>query len=502
LRTRARQWPLRPVLGSLGLLLGVLCAAPVAAQDTPRDVPPDHWAYEAVRELAEKGLVTGYPDGSFLGQRTLTRYEMATIIQRLLRHIQEMQPATPPPATPATPAPATPPAQPAAPSVTSEQLAAVRRLVDEFRVELTVIGTDLKAVKERLDALEQKQSSLEEQVTSPEGAIQTTISQVAQLRRLLFSGYVQARYESFENSEEGTGTVDRFTVRRVRLVATARPSNNIGARVQADFVSSAGNPPGSVAASTTVALRDAWIDWYPAGDPAAGPTFTIGQMKWPFGFEVTQSSSVRETPERARWSTTLFPGERDRGAKVVWITGRPWFFEVGGYNGTGLNTNDNNNEKDVVARIRRSFGQTLDVGVSGYWGMTFIPGVAATPTAPAVPAREFVKNRYGADFQLYLPNWKFQAEYVQARDLGRDPWGWDAQIVRSLGSKTQLVAKYDEYDEDNDAPNRPGKQSAWNLGLIRYLDPSTRLKLFYQINREERNDVDNNLTTIEFITLF
>jgi phosphate-selective porin len=64
------------------------------------------------------------------------------------------------------------------------------------------------------------------------------------------------------------------------------------------------------------------------------------------------------------------------------------------------------------------------------------------------------------------------------------------------------VAKYDEFDEDNDAADRTGKQSAWNLGLIRYLDPSTRLKLFYQINQEGRNDIDNNQLTVEFITLF
>jgi hypothetical protein len=499
LRQCACRLALGSALGGLLMTLAMACALPAAAQNAAQDVPPGHWAYEAVRELADKGLVTGYPDGRFLGNRTVTRYEMATIIQRLLRHVEQLQtstpPATAPPAT-SQPEPPTPPA----PAASPEDLAAVRRLVEEFKVELTVIGTDLKAVKDRLDALEQKQGSLEEQVTNPEGAIQTTVTQVQQLRKLLFSGYVQARYESFGNSEEGTGTVDRFTLRRIRLTAAARPSDTIGARIQVDFGTNTGNPPTSTQSGTTVALRDAWIDWFVKGDPGAGPTFTIGQMKWPFGFEVTQSSSVRETPERARWENVLFPGERDRGAKVAWKTGRPWFFEVGAYNGTGQNTNDNNNDKDAVGRIRRSFGQKLDVGVSGYWGKTLV----FTPAAGATPAssREFVKNRYGADFQVYLPGWKFQGEYVKARDLGRDPWGWDAQIVKNLGSKHQLVAKYDEFDEDNDAADRTGKQSAWNLGLIRYLDPSTRLKLFYQINQEGRNDIDNNQLTVEFITLF
>ncbi len=498
LRNRTGKLTLQLVLGGLGLLVGILSAAPATAQTAMKDVAPDHWAYQAVRELADKGLITGYPDGSFLGKRTLTRYEMATIIQRLLAHVQQMQPATPPAPAPTPPAPA-PEAPPA--GVSAADLAEVRRLVDEFKVELTVIGTDLKDVKDRLDALEQKHSALEEQVTNPEGAIQTTVTNVNHLRKLLFSGYVQARYEHFEDSKEGSSRVDRFTLRRVRLTAAARPSDYIGARIQADFATNTGNPPTSAQSSASVALRDAWIDWFIKGDPGAGPTFTIGQMKWPFGFEVTQSSSVRETPERAAWENVLFPGERDRGAKVAWRPGKPWFFEVGGYNGTGINTNDNNNNKDVVGRIRRSFGQSFDVGVSGYFGTTFVPGRAAAGATPAVPAKEFTKNRYGADFQIYLPGWKFQGEYVKARDLGKDPWGWDAQLVKNLGAKTQLVGKYDEYDPD-DRANRNGKVSAWNVGVIRYLDPSTRLKLFYQINDEQRNSFDNNVTTVEFITLF
>src|SRR5207244_1016178 len=80
----------RSALKGLCLLLALVGAVPVAAQNAPPDVPPGHWAYEAVRDLANKGLVKGYPDGKFLGKRTLTRYEMATIIQRLLQTVDDM----------------------------------------------------------------------------------------------------------------------------------------------------------------------------------------------------------------------------------------------------------------------------------------------------------------------------------------------------------------------------------------------------------------------------
>lgn len=49
------------------------------------DVPANHWAYEYVKDLADKGLVEGYPDGEFKGDRTMTRYEYAAIIYRALQ---------------------------------------------------------------------------------------------------------------------------------------------------------------------------------------------------------------------------------------------------------------------------------------------------------------------------------------------------------------------------------------------------------------------------------
>ena len=49
------------------------------------DVPENHWAYEAVAAMARSGLVKGYPDGEFKGDRTMTRYEFAQIIQNAIQ---------------------------------------------------------------------------------------------------------------------------------------------------------------------------------------------------------------------------------------------------------------------------------------------------------------------------------------------------------------------------------------------------------------------------------
>ena len=49
------------------------------------DVPTNHWAYEAVSDLSRRGLVEGYPDGTFGGDRMLTRYEFAQIVYRAIQ---------------------------------------------------------------------------------------------------------------------------------------------------------------------------------------------------------------------------------------------------------------------------------------------------------------------------------------------------------------------------------------------------------------------------------
>src|SRR5438093_6580753 len=76
----------------LALLAGVavlLCfGRPAHAQGVFADVPTDHWAYDAVNQLAAAGIFTGYPDQTFGGKRALTRYEFAVAIQRMLQDVQ------------------------------------------------------------------------------------------------------------------------------------------------------------------------------------------------------------------------------------------------------------------------------------------------------------------------------------------------------------------------------------------------------------------------------
>ena len=56
------------------------------AMTTPfPDVPENHWAYETIEQMRERGIVEGYPDGTFGGDRQMTRYEFATIVYRAMQ---------------------------------------------------------------------------------------------------------------------------------------------------------------------------------------------------------------------------------------------------------------------------------------------------------------------------------------------------------------------------------------------------------------------------------
>jgi chromosome segregation ATPase len=69
-------------------VVALVVAVGVFASGMFPDVPEKHWAYEYVKHLKDKGIVIGYPDGTFKGDRNITRYEEAAMISRLIRLIE------------------------------------------------------------------------------------------------------------------------------------------------------------------------------------------------------------------------------------------------------------------------------------------------------------------------------------------------------------------------------------------------------------------------------
>jgi hypothetical protein len=136
---------MRNLVLSVAAILVLAVASPAFAQPFA-DVPTDHWAFDAIAELAAKGIIEGFPDGTFKGDRGVSRYEVAIIVARILARIEAIKIPAPAPA--------------AAPQVTRTDVQTIQRLVNEFRAELAALGVRTTAVEEELTALKAKTTNV------------------------------------------------------------------------------------------------------------------------------------------------------------------------------------------------------------------------------------------------------------------------------------------------------------------------------------------------------
>ena len=106
------------------------------------DVRPTDWAYEALRSLVERyGCIAGYPDGTFRGNRAMTRYEFAAGLNACLQQVEKLIAGS------------------GSEFATKQDLATLQRLVDEFRPELTALGSRIDKLEGRAAFLEDHQFS-------------------------------------------------------------------------------------------------------------------------------------------------------------------------------------------------------------------------------------------------------------------------------------------------------------------------------------------------------
>ncbi|MFH1452583.1 MAG: S-layer homology domain-containing protein [Armatimonadota bacterium] len=92
------------------------------------DVPANHWGRDAVAQLAAKGIIEGYPDGTFKGDRHATRWEMAVALARLLAKCEQMWSTF----------------------ATKEDLEALKQLVSQLRDELDALGVRVTNLEDNL----------------------------------------------------------------------------------------------------------------------------------------------------------------------------------------------------------------------------------------------------------------------------------------------------------------------------------------------------------------
>ncbi|MBT9588751.1 S-layer homology domain-containing protein [bacterium] len=173
------------VLSFVAATMMLSAAMPAMAAPLFPDVKDDHWAKDAVAKLAAQGLLEGYPDGTFKGDRAATRWEVAMIVARLLAKMEQAH----------------------ATFATKAELDEVRKLAN--------------ALKDELDALGVRVTNLEENVSRID-------KRVSELERITFYGYVDTRgsMSTFVN----TGNNDNFNG-NVAPVAGSVPATNYNAAV-------------------------------------------------------------------------------------------------------------------------------------------------------------------------------------------------------------------------------------------------------------------------------
>jgi len=155
---------------ALSAALSALIVVPALAQDNFPDVPESHWAYRDLLRMKQEGLLVGYPDGLFRGARPASRYELAVachavwanlkgVTDALKAQIDDLNSKMGNMATKAdiddlrSKIDAL---QAQLDTIKNQDIPALRKMMDEFRAELTKLGADVDAMKKDLEDMKGK----------------------------------------------------------------------------------------------------------------------------------------------------------------------------------------------------------------------------------------------------------------------------------------------------------------------------------------------------------
>jgi len=414
------------------------------------DVPANHWAYEAVTDLANKGYVIGYPDGSFLGKRAMTRYEFATVIDRMIQTVNDLSSKVSANSAAIT-ANGTP--------VTEDDLNKIQVLVDTFQTELDAIKSNDADLSAQLDALRQdvldtKATALKAYLTAKKA--QTTADNsygYGPGRKFSISGYIQVRYvaantgnhEAFPQGNDqssaigiapaynGTyaegGSRSDIAVRRARIVIAGAPTDNTSYRAQLDFQGavvggetySSSGTASSATANQQVTVREANVTYVPGDGSSKYPAFTAGLFATPFGYILPASQSTNLTPERPlafseSGTVGLFNSQDyDKGAKIVYTK----YNVTATYalvSGSGRQAEDIDNHGDSIVRLAyASPTKIFNIGTSYYDGDVYRPRGTITTLTYATPKKQLFGIDGQANYKGFFADYEFVKGTYEAR---------------------------------------------------------------------------------------
>jgi len=147
------------------------------------DVPPGHWAYQAVKKLVDGGYLQLYDDGTFRGSYPVDRFTLATVVSKLLTQTGE-----------------------SGVSVELDDMELLRALTNEFRSELVLLAARDEETAKRLSTVEEKQLVLSEDLTKSTTELRRTTAEQRRAseesRRLIRENYEAIQKLAAEILEE------------------------------------------------------------------------------------------------------------------------------------------------------------------------------------------------------------------------------------------------------------------------------------------------------------
>jgi phosphate-selective porin len=292
-------------------------------------------------------------------------------------------------------------------------------------------------------------------------------------------GYTQARYQI----DETAGKADGFDIRRAYLNISGVLSPYWSYRFQADFAVA----PKLIDAYAEFKVNDAF-------------NFLIGQAVVPFSIDNITSNTRLDFIDRSQVTEALVARGKDvignQNGRDLGVQLGGSLFELNGLqlieykvallNGSGINTTDKNDAKDVSARVVLHPVKGLGVGASWYDGV-------GTHTSPV---QNKGRNRLGFELNYETKNLSLRSEYIKGKDGSIEREGYYAQAgYYVLPQKLQLLAKYDVYDPNISVS---GNQSSWYIAGVNFLfNPNVKLQINYTIKDEESKSINNNLTSLQ-----
>ena len=143
---------------SLVLLLLLTNVSVVLASDNIKDVAPSHWAYQSVVKLVDKGYMSLYDGNKFKGENKVTRYELAEVIAKMLKNVNQGQV-----------------------NPESGDVLTLKKLATEFRSELVEVVNQNENLEKRLNQLSDQQEVNQEDLVNTNAKIKELNNQVDQI---------------------------------------------------------------------------------------------------------------------------------------------------------------------------------------------------------------------------------------------------------------------------------------------------------------------------------